>query len=255
MGKAFDDLQNGVVLAELGGHGNGPYCARYGKGASLVIMGTYIIDTADDVPYPKDFVFKPDKGSYSDYLHEHIQSARKSGAKVGVSAISVEVKHTVDFLISAEEAGADYVSLCAYSVMEMFTSKGLGCRLYHRDNRDKFKTWVGSILNAVGVPFIFKLGVSDEPFVAETVDILSELGVSIVHAAADNAADSYGVSIIKSLAPRCRFLIAGGGIDSVDSAKRVLSTGAGAVSIAKAAMKDPDFLGRLQKNLVHPANE
>ena len=98
METQFKDLQNGVALAELGGHGDGPYCAEYGAGASLVLMGTYVIDDSDNVPYPSDFVFKPGRNNYSQYLKEHIQSAQGSGAKVGVSAISVHLKDTIDFL-------------------------------------------------------------------------------------------------------------------------------------------------------------
>jgi hypothetical protein len=52
-------LKNGVVLAELGGYGDGPYCARHGAGAALVMLGTYIVDAGSDVPYPSHFVFKP----------------------------------------------------------------------------------------------------------------------------------------------------------------------------------------------------
>ena len=44
MQKDFDNLRNGVVLAELGGYGDGPYCAKHGLGAALVMMGTYIVD-------------------------------------------------------------------------------------------------------------------------------------------------------------------------------------------------------------------
>ena len=40
MDYSFEDLGNGVVLAELGGHGDGPYCAKHGRGAALVILGT-----------------------------------------------------------------------------------------------------------------------------------------------------------------------------------------------------------------------
>ena len=81
MGKPFEDLQNGVVLAELGGYGDGSYCAKYSAGAALVIMGTYVIDASDDVPYPASFVFKPGQSNYIEYLHEHIKAARGIGAK------------------------------------------------------------------------------------------------------------------------------------------------------------------------------
>ena len=34
MGKDFEDLQSVVVPAELGGYGDGPYCAEYGAGSA-----------------------------------------------------------------------------------------------------------------------------------------------------------------------------------------------------------------------------
>ena len=249
MGKEFEDLQNGVVLAELGGYGDGPYCAKYGAGSALVLLGTYVIYASENVPYPDAFVFKPGRSNYDEYLNENIKIARDSGARVGVSAISVELKDTLEFFSAAEEAGADYVSLCAYSVMEMFTSKGLGCKLCYRENWPILKEWVKETLTAATVPFIFKLGALMGPDIFETVELLSEMGVLIVHAAAESTPGSEGLIVLGKLAERCRFLIGGGGVSDVESASRVLSTGAGAVAVASAAMKDPTLLGRLQSQL------
>ena len=76
MSKAIQDLEKGVVLAELGGHGNGPYCATHGANAALAMMGTYIVDPGHDVSYPGDFVFKPDRIVYKAYLQEHVVAGR-----------------------------------------------------------------------------------------------------------------------------------------------------------------------------------
>jgi len=249
MENNFDDLKNGVVLAELGGHGDGPYCAEHGAGAALVLMGTYIVDASDNVPYPAHFVFKPGRSNYTDYLREHVEAARKGGAKVGVSIGTVELQDTIDFLAAAEEAGADYVSLCAYSVMPMFTSRGLGVELCRKHNRSLLKTWTVEILDAVKIPFIFKFGAAMGEDCAETVDILSELGVAIIHAVAGSSPNSPGLEVLSDLAKRCRFLIGGGGVTDVESARRILETGAEAVAVATAAMDDPGFLGKLQSQL------
>jgi len=122
MEKDFEQIKNGVVLAELGGYGDGPYCAKHGAGAALVMLGTYIVDAGDSVPYPAHFVFKPGRTNYNEYLERHIAAARVSGAQVGISVVSVHISDTVDFLKAAEEAGADYASLCVHSTMEMFIS-------------------------------------------------------------------------------------------------------------------------------------
>ena len=75
MAKDFENLRNAVVLAELGGYGDGPYCARHGAGAALVMLGTYIVDAGDSVPYHEDFVFKPGRSSYQAYLEHHVAAA------------------------------------------------------------------------------------------------------------------------------------------------------------------------------------
>ena len=87
------------------------------------------------------------------------------------------------------------------------------------------------------------------PDIFETVELLSEKGVQIIHAAADSSPGSEGLTVLGKLSERCGFLIGGGGARDVESASRILSTGAGAVAVASAAMKDPTLLGRLQSQL------
>ncbi|KKL20377.1 hypothetical protein LCGC14_2456090, partial [marine sediment metagenome] len=69
------------------------------------------------------------------------------------------------------------------------------------------------------------------------------------HAVGDSSPESEGLNSLGKLAKRCQFLVGGGGVTDVESAKRILSVGAGAVSVATAAMKDPTLLGRLQLEL------
>ena len=101
MNDSVDPLKNGVVLAEIGSHSNGPWCARHGAGSALVVLGTFIVDARDDVPYNRDFVFKPGRENYGDYLDEHVMAARDSGAAVGVSVASVNLDDTIDFLLKS----------------------------------------------------------------------------------------------------------------------------------------------------------
>ena len=250
MSKAIQDLQNGVVLAELGGHGDGPYCAKHGANAALAMMGSYIVDPAEDVPYPQDFVFKPGRSIYGPYLQEHVPAGRAGGAKIGVSVATVELADTLDFLVAAEEAGADYVSLCAHSSMEMFVKERLGEEMCRRENAEILKGWAGAMLNAVSVPVIFKIGLTDPVDTISTVDILAELGVPVVHINLwETHSGSKGLKFLERLSGRCQCLIAGGGIQTVDDAQRVLDSGADAVAIGTAAMKDPGLCGSIQKAL------
>lgn len=249
MKQSFKDLQNGVVLAELGGYGNGVYCAQYGRGAVIVFMGTYIIDSAEDIHYPPQFVFRPRKKNYQAYLNEHVKEAKKSGAKIAVSAIGSKIEDVVDFLMAAEHAGADFVSLCAHSAMEFFTRQKLGYKLCMPENRDNLKKWVSGILSAVKKPFILKPGSVWHDYIVESVHLAAELGVPIVHANLGLAYEPQAIETIKKLSQIFDFVIAGGGITGLEGAREVLAAGAGAVSVAKAAMQDQSFIERLSREL------
>ena len=252
MSKAIQELERGVVLAELGGHGDGLYCAKHGANAALAMMGTYIVDAGDDVPYPADFVFKSDKLAYLPYLREHVAAGRAGGSRIGVSVATVELSHTLDFLAAAEEAGADYVSLCAHSTMGMFVKERLGEELCHPENAELLKEWAVAILNAVTVPVIFKIGLTDPMHTIGAVDILAGVGVSVVHInLRETHSGSKGLHFLEQLTGRCQFLIVGGGIQNIDDARRVLDCGADAIAIGTAAMKDPGLCGSIQEALCH----
>ena len=251
MGNRFEEIQNGVVLAELGGYGDGPYCAGHGAGAALVMMGTYIVEEGHAIPYPAHFVFKPErKRSYSSYLKEQVTAARKSGARVGVSVISTQISYAIDFLLTAQEAGADYASLCAHSEMEMFVKDGLGSALCRRENSRHLKRWAEDLVKSLNIPVIFKIGLEEISETISAVDIIAESGVLIVHINVENTeAGSPGLQMLKRLVGRCLFLIGGGGVKEIEGAQRVLETGANAVAIGTAAMNDPDLCGHLQNLL------
>jgi len=245
----FVRLRNGVVLAELGGHGDGPYCAKHGAGCALVILGTYIVDPRDSIPYPADFVFPPGRDNYAAYLEQHVAAARESGAAVGVSVVSVDPDDTLDFLLAAEQAGADYVSVCLHSTMEMFVSVGLSSALLRRENRPRMRERIGGYLEALERPFIAKIGISDSPDAVEAVGELASMGVQLIHADVGDAAGDRGRARIRRLRDRAPFLIAGGGIKTVQDARRALEAGADAVAVGTAAMHDPGLCGRLQAEL------
>jgi len=244
------DLKNGVVLAELGGYGDGPYCAKVAANAALAVMGTYIIDPGDDVPYPAHFVFKPDQSVYVPYLREHVAAGRANGLPVCVSAISVALAHTVDFLVAAEEAGADSVSLCAHSPMEMFVKERLGGELCRRENAALLKEWMTAIRDAVTVPVILKTVLNEPEDALYAVDTVAALGIQVVHInLRDTRAGSQGLAICGQLAGRCECLVAGNGIQTADDARRVLDAGADAVAIGTAAMEDAALCGTIQQAL------
>lgn len=250
MAERLGSLRNGVVLAEIGGKGDGPWCAEYGAGAAMAVLGTYIVDTGEDVPYPAAFVFKPGREQYGDYLHENVPAAGLGVDRVAVSVISVELQDTVDFLVEAEAAGADYVSLCLHSGMEMFTRHGLGQALCRRENAALLSEWVTAILAATETPLIVKMGYAGEADTAAAMETLSACGAPSAHVdmrAGGSEADRLAATA--GLVGKCEFLIAGGGVADADLARRYLEAGADAVAIATAAMEDPTLCGRVQREL------
>lgn len=249
MRRELEDLKRGVMLAEIGGTGDGPYCAKHAAGAALAVMGTYIVDAGDDVPYPSHFVFRPERATYLDYLKEHVTAARAGVENVAVSIITVELQHTLDFITAAEEAGADAVSLCAYSGMDMFLSHGLGCALTDSSNHSLLRQWVRAMVSAVRVPVIFKIDGSDADEASAALDTIAEEGGEAVHVASGAFGTPAGADLAATFASRCGFLIVGGGISTTPQARRLLDAGAGAVAVCSAAMRDPELLGRMQTEL------
>ena len=246
MNDSLAPLKNGVVLAEIGSHSNGPWCAKHGAGAALVVLGTFIVDAGDDVPYNPDFVFKAGRENYGDYLNEHVAAARDSGAAVGVSVASVNLDDTIDFLLAAQGAGADYLSLCIHSSMEMFVSEGLGQALLRRENWPNLEKQVTTILEATDRPFIPKFGVSGGDDAEQAVEVMAGVGVSIFHVNVGDAPSEHGSQVINRLRRPERVLIIGGGIRTSEQAREVIAVGADAVAVGTAAMQDPGLCGRLQ---------
>lgn len=248
MENNLKDLQNGVVLAELGGYTNGEFCAIHGKGATLVMLGTYIVDNSDFVDYSKDFVFKSGENNYYSYLKENIVKAKESNAKVGVSVVSTNISDTIDFLLASQKAGADYASFCAHSTMKMFINNDTSSALLLRKNWEKLKKSIRKILREIEIPVIFKIGAFDNPDVFDAIEIIKDEGIPIIHINVKSKnKDLKGMNFLRNINKENIFIIAGGGIKDINSASRMLDTGINAISIGSAAIKNPDICGHIQK--------
>jgi tRNA-dihydrouridine synthase len=249
MHASLEKLRNGVVLAELGGYSDGLYCAKHGAGSALAVLGTYVVDASDEVPYPSDFVFRPGRASCQRYLWENIAAARQGGAAVGVSVVAVDVDDAVGFLVAAEEAGADFASWCVHSTMEWFTSRGLSSALLLRENWPRLRERLGAHMEALSKPLIVKLRASVSDDTIGAIDQLIAGGVEAVHANIGNATATEGLELVRRLSDRVPCLIVSGKIATTEDARLVIQAGADAVAIATAAMKDPQLCGRVQAGL------
>ena len=249
MNEALASLRNGVALAELAGHGDGPYCAEYAAGAALAVLGTYIVDEGDSVPYPDHFVFKPGRANYEAYLREHVAAAQAGGAKVAVSVVSIDIDSSVDFLAAAEAAGADFGSWCVHSTMEMFTSQGLSSALLRRQNWPRLRERLDAHLSALTKPLIVKVRAAASDDSLGAVGQFVEGGVEAVHVNVGDATGEPGLRLTAQLSERVPFLIVGGRIKTADQARRAIEAGADMVAVASAAMADASLCGRLQREL------
>ncbi len=250
MEKILKDLQDGVVLTELAGYTDGSFCASNGRGAPLVMMGTYIVDSSTSIDYPAGFIFKPGHKNYSVYLKENIQEAKTNGSRVGTSVVSVELSDTIDFMLASQDAGADLVSLCAHSTMEIFIKNDVSSALLLKKNWGELSKWIKSIIDVIKIPVIFKIGAFDNPDIFDAVRRIKDEGISMIHLNIESCIKgSKGTRFLKELDKKDLFLIAGGGIKDLKDALIVLKAGADAVSIGTAAIKDPDICGGIQKSL------
>jgi dihydroorotate dehydrogenase len=237
--RKYKELSNSVVLSEMASKSDGSFCAEFGKGASLVMMGTYIIDQRDTINYAKGFYFKPDPSHYYAYLQENIAEAKKSTAKVGVSALSIKIKDSIDFLKAAEQLGADYLSYCAHSVMDMFLKTNTSSALCKKENWDFLKRTIYALKSSLNRPLLLKIGAFDNPDVIASIDIMMEEKIDLLHVNVENVDHgAAGLGVLRDLKKEDLFIIAGGGIKDVKDALSVLDTGADAVSVGTAALKN-----------------
>ena len=125
-------------------------------------------------------------------------------------------------------------------------------RLLLKRNWDSLKNWIREILNEIKIPVIFKIGAYDTPDVPGAIEVMRNEGISIIHINIINSEEnSKGLRFLKNLNKDNIFVIAGGSINNINGAKRVLSTGANAISIGSAAIKNPNICGNIQKLLLN----
>jgi hypothetical protein len=134
MPKSCEDIRNGIVLSELAGSSNGLFCSRHGIGASLVMLGTYIIDPGRPLLYPKDFIIKSKPALYKDLLRKEIKLARLSKALVGISVAGIDLKEVLSFFKAAEEQKADFIALCLHSTYGVFKETKTSAALCLKEN-------------------------------------------------------------------------------------------------------------------------
>jgi dihydroorotate dehydrogenase len=249
MENNFKVLKRGVVLAELGGYADGKFCANNGKDASMVTLGTYIIDNDDSVDYPKNFVFKTGKKNYLAYLKDNILKARESRARIAVSAISINIRDSIDFLTAAQDAGADYASYCVHSTMKMFLDSNTSSALLLKKNWKNLKDSVKFILKEIEIPVIFKIGAFDNPDVFDAIEIMKDAGANLLHINIKSKKKGEGIIFLRKVNKEGLFIIAGSGIKTGEHAENILSAGADAVSIGSAAMRDPIICSTINKFL------
>ncbi len=246
----YSDLKRKIVLAEMAGYSDGSFCIKNGAGSGLVMLGTYIIDSSEKIPYPDGFYFSPDKKLYYKNLERNICIVKNAKIKAGVSAVSIDIKDTISFLKTAQDLGADYLSYCAHSVMKMFLEKDTSSALCLKKNHEKLKRVLHDLKDNLELPLIIKLGIFDNEYVMDAIKIINDCGFNLFHINFERTKnDSPGLELLGKVKNERIFIIAGGGIKNTGDVLRVLDKGADAVSIATAAIKYPDLIKSIKNEL------
>jgi tRNA-dihydrouridine synthase len=237
--NSFEKVKNQLVLPELAGLADGPYAIKNGRGAALVMLGTYIISSEENVPYPKHFVFYPSSRIYRSYLKKHIALAGSAGSLVGVSAIGLNIDETVQFLQVSQEEGADFASLCVHSSMDMFNTAGLGRHMCHKENLSLLKSWTSALVENLDIPLIMKIYFENPKMTLPAIEVMTEEGAHAIHInIGSSGKDSQGLAYLSQVKERTSFLIAGGGIKTKEDVQRIFDAGAHSAAIGAEAMKD-----------------
>jgi tRNA-dihydrouridine synthase len=265
MGKhktMFDEIKGGVGISSMYKVTSGEFCGKYGKGSAMVQIGGYAAD-----PY------KGDMKAIMDFLKPDIKAARKSGAKVAMNTLALNLDYLVEFVRGFEEADGDFVEYNAHTPSEAYVNNGMGYMHFAPENQPSLFEYTEKMADALSIPLIikgrawsWKSGSKPLKRVAEDYVELSkklmDLGADAIHLNIRKEDEKrYDLDILKELKDRLDiFLIASGYVGltpegavdldkAVSDTKAILSAGADLVLIGEAVMKDNTIVERLAEKL------
>jgi len=257
----FDGMRGGTGISSMVNVTSGKFCGDYGRGSAMVQIGGYGAD-----PY------EGNRKAIVDFLKPHIEEARRSGAKVAVNTLALNLDYLVEFVKGFEEAGGDFVEYNAHTPSQGYVSKGLGYIQFAPKNQRSLFEFTKRLSDALSIPLIVKgrawspaSSGSVERVAADYAVLAEELvkhGASAIHLNIRKEDEKrYDLDVLKEIRDKSDvFLIAsgyaglthGGGVSldkAVSDAKAILDAGADLVLIGEAAMHDPTIVERLAERL------
>nr|MDO8081483.1 tRNA-dihydrouridine synthase [Candidatus Freyarchaeota archaeon] len=243
-------VRNPVILAAMAGICDGEFCFEAAKaGAGMVIIGGINFDAETisaglKIKARGRSEFHVELGNLENFLAREVAKAKKGGAPV---AVNVRVA-TQEGLLRAGEivqnSGAKAFELNAHCRQTEITQVGGGEALLF--DPEKLEEWIKSLREILKVSLIVKwrANVVDDVALAKT---LESLGVDAFHI--DAMKPGYpeaDLETIRRVSNKTEtFLIGNNSIKSLDSALKMLKTGAQAVSVARYTLNDPKLVGKL----------
>ncbi|WNY23322.1 Dihydroorotate dehydrogenase [Methanimicrococcus hongohii] len=260
--KAGDiEIKNPIVLSAMAGVTDGKFAAANAKNAGVVILGAYNLDEATEKAGAEaaargrtEFTAGEDVGSDVFIQIENEIDYVKAEMPETVPAVSVRSAALEPLLKAAEliESKNAIMELDIHCRQPEFTECGLGQSLL-KDTR-KLAEMIQKIKETgVVLSVKFRTNVVNPGMAAEFFDAV---GVNMIHADAMIEGKGADIDAIAQIRNATRKLvIANNSVDDFDAALEFFSSGADMVSVARAAVDDPEFIPHLVKKITEYQQE
>ncbi|MHA1579176.1 MAG: tRNA-dihydrouridine synthase [Candidatus Freyarchaeota archaeon] len=239
-----------VFLSAMAGVCDGKFCYEAAKsGAGLVILGGVNLDPETIGAGLKirargrsEFHVEPD--DVENFLSREVAIARGGGSPVAVNVRVATLEGAIRAGEIVQRCGADAFELNAHCRQPEITRLGGGQALLY--DLKRLEEWVRGLRKTLRIPLMVKWrgNVVDDVALAEA---LESAGVDAFHIdAMKPGCPEADLEIIRRVSKRCEtFLIGNNSVTGLDSALKMLRSGAQAVSVARYTRRDPTLVGKL----------
>ncbi|MEM1657865.1 MAG: tRNA-dihydrouridine synthase [Candidatus Jordarchaeales archaeon] len=245
-----DVLKRKAILAAMAGICDGEFCFRAAKaGAGMVTLGGLNFDretvmAGKAVKLRGRTEFEVEVEEIEDFLIKEVRRALEGGAPVAVNARATSLEGIMFAGEVVSKSGAVALEIDAHCRQPEIMAVGAGQALLKR--LDELSEWITRLKDSFDIKVILKWrgNVVDDLNVAR---IAEKAGVDAIHVDAMKEGVNCGdLDLIRKISKSVNvFLIGNNSIRDVESAIEMIKAGADAVSIARAAMKDPTIVGRI----------
>jgi len=238
------EFENRLVLSAMAGINSAEFCIRHPVG--LAILGGFNADSISNeagkrvsIRGRKEFIFEePIEG-----IEEEIKIMKRFGKNFAVNVRS----GTIDGYVSVAEIVKKYggiLEINAHCRQPEFIE--INCGQWLIFHPDKLASVISEV-SKVDLPISVKLRGGLNVDYPEIVGGIRKAGCNIIHLDAMIEGGGCDFNLLSKISGN-GFLIGNNSVVDIDSAERVLKTGADMVSAARSALKDENFFRKLLKS-------